>query len=89
VPIIVFLGASAAVFLGLNPTALLPLFHGAAFDPKEFIRTPQIGLSFAGTVAFIAEISCAFLFFSRLDEPGRRICCLMVSPVTQLGLLVV
>jgi alginate O-acetyltransferase complex protein AlgI len=82
-----FLTTSAMVFLGLNPAALLNLLHGGHFDLDEFIRVPLIGWSFAGILVFIASIYFLFWFFSRLTEPARRTCCLMVSLVTQLGLL--
>ncbi|WP_197687839.1 MBOAT family O-acyltransferase [Bradyrhizobium erythrophlei] len=82
-----FLTISAVVFLGLNPSPMLDLLHGRHFDLSEFIRVPLIGWSFAGILAFIAVISLLFWLFTRMAEPARRTYCLMVSLVTQLGLL--
>ncbi len=82
-----FLTISAVVFLGLDPVALLKSLDGGHFDLSEFVKVPLIGWSFAGVLAFIALISFVFWFFARLAEPARRTYCLMVSLVTQLGLL--
>jgi D-alanyl-lipoteichoic acid acyltransferase DltB (MBOAT superfamily) len=82
-----FLTISAVVFLGLDPVALLKSLDGGHFDLSEFVKVPLIGWSFAGVLAFIALISFVFWFFARLAEPVRRTYCLMVSLITQLGLL--
>jgi alginate O-acetyltransferase complex protein AlgI len=78
-----FLMASAVGFLGLNPAAL-------AFghpDLGAIIKAPVIGWAFAGSIAFLAFISFLFWTLSGVDASRRRLSCLMVSLVTQLGLL--
>jgi len=82
-----FLTISAVVFLGLDPVALLNPLHGGHLDLGALVKVPLIGWAFAGILAFIALISLLFWFFARMAEPARRTCCLMVSLVTQLGLL--
>jgi alginate O-acetyltransferase complex protein AlgI len=82
----VFLTASSVLFLGLDPAKLFDPLHFPSLNASDLIR-PEIGWSFAGITAFIAFVSALFWFFERLPEPRRRICCLMVSLVTQLGLL--
>jgi alginate O-acetyltransferase complex protein AlgI len=82
-----FLTISAVVFLGMDLAALLPPLYGGHLDLNELIREPQIKWAFAGVLAFISLVSLLFWFFARMAEPTRRIYCLMVSLVTQLGLL--
>jgi alginate O-acetyltransferase complex protein AlgI len=83
-----FLLLSAVGFLGLDWAALFPL--GVDYpDLGKLLSGPMIGWSIAGSVAFLAFISAVFFVLERLDEPKRRICCLMVSLTTQLGLLAV
>jgi alginate O-acetyltransferase complex protein AlgI len=82
-----FLTASAVVFLGLDPAALLNALNGGHLDLNGFVKVPLIGWSCAGILVFIASISFLFQFFAGLPEPTRRISCLMISLVTQLGLL--
>ncbi len=79
----VFLTASAVVFLGLNPAAVLE--GNLAFS--EIVRMPMIGWSLGGVVVFLASVSTVFWFLSGPDSPGRRLGCLLVSLITQLGLL--
>ena len=78
-----FLMASAVAFLGLNPAALA----WGHPDLGALIRAPVIVWAFAGSIAFIAFISFLFRTLSEVDESRRRLSCLMVSLVTQLGLL--
>ena len=78
---------SAVVFLGLNWKALPPLGMGYP-DPGKLFDATMVGWSSAGSVAFLAFISLIFSILSKVDnERRRRILCLMVSLVTQLGLL--
>jgi alginate O-acetyltransferase complex protein AlgI len=81
-----FLALSAVAFLGLDWAALDPM--GVGFpDFSKLLRAPTIGWSLGGSIAFLALISIIFLILETLDESKRRICCLMVSLITQLGLL--
>jgi alginate O-acetyltransferase complex protein AlgI len=78
---------SAVVFLGLDWKGLPPLGMGSP-DPGKLLVATMIGWSLAGSVAFLAFISIVFSILSKVDdERSRRILCLMVSLVTQLGLL--
>jgi alginate O-acetyltransferase complex protein AlgI len=81
-----FLTISAVAFLGLNPTAM----HTPAGGHPDFgnlVNVPMIGWSLAGIVVFLGLISFVFWILKTADDPKRRICCLMVSLITQLGLL--
>jgi D-alanyl-lipoteichoic acid acyltransferase DltB (MBOAT superfamily) len=84
-----FLTISALVFLGLNPTALYPLAGGYPdlSDLSKLIRVPLIGWLMAGCIAFLALIFFLFSVLQRLADSKRRLCCLMLSLITQLGLL--
>lgn len=82
-----FLAISAVVFLGLDAVALLNQLRDGHLDLGKIVKVPLIEWSIAGSLAFIALISVLFWFFARMAEPARRTCCLMVSLVTQLGLL--
>src|SRR5262249_30629162 len=82
----VFLIISAAVFLGLNPTALLPP-PGEDLALGSLVRGPIIGWSLVGVALFVSFISLVFWILQGVEEPRRRMGCLMVSLVTQLGLL--
>jgi D-alanyl-lipoteichoic acid acyltransferase DltB (MBOAT superfamily) len=84
----VFLLASAVAFLGISPGALSACVGGHSAQ-CSLIALPRFGWWLAGTVAFLALVLLLFLLFERLAAPRRRICCLMVSLVTQLGLLAV
>lgn len=81
-----FLILSAVGFLGLDWAALYPLGVGY-LDLGKLLSASMIGWSLAGSVAFTAFVSSVFLVLGRLDEPRRKLFCLMVSLVTQLGLL--
>ena len=81
-----FLTISGAAFLGLNPVALRSSPDGY-LDFSYFVSLPMIGWSLVGIAAFLGFISFVFWFLARLEEPKRRISFLMVSLVTQLGLL--
>jgi alginate O-acetyltransferase complex protein AlgI len=82
-----FLVVSAVAFLGLEPTAFLTALHGEPLDLGTLIKVPQIRWSFVGILIFITLVTFLFWFFSNMGEPARRAYCLMVSLVTQLGLL--
>jgi len=81
-----FFTLSAVAFLGLDWTALFPLGVGYP-DLGKLLRAPMVGWSLAGSIAFLTFISLIFLALKRIDDSKRRICSLMVSLVTQLGLL--
>jgi alginate O-acetyltransferase complex protein AlgI len=74
------------LFLGLRPAALLS--HAAGdLDHGEPISVSMIGWSSAGAISFVAFILLIFFSLRGLDEPKRRLGCLMVSLIVQLGLL--
>src|SRR5439155_24204561 len=84
-----FLTLSAVAFLGLDWAALYPMGVGYP-DLGKLFKTSMIGWSLAGSVAFLAFISFIFLMLGRVDDvQRRRLGCLMVSLITQLGLLAV
>jgi len=80
-----FLTASAVVFLGLNPAALLHSKGNLVLG--ETVRVPMIFWSSAAVIIFVAAVSAIFWLLAAVDSPRRRFGCLMVSVVTQLGLL--
>lgn len=84
-----FLVLSAVGFLGLDWAALYPL--GIRYpDLGKLFNASMIWWSLAGSLAFVAFISLIFLILERVDDARRRrLGCLMVSLVTQLGLLAV
>jgi alginate O-acetyltransferase complex protein AlgI len=82
----VFFALSAVAFLGLDWTALFPL-RVRYPDFSKLLGTPMIEWSLAGSIAFLAFISILFLVLKGFDDSKRRICFLMVSLVTQIGLL--
>jgi alginate O-acetyltransferase complex protein AlgI len=82
-----YFAISAVAFLGLDWKALPPFGTGYP-DPGRLINATMIGWSLAGSIAFLAFISFVFFILSKVDDEGRRrILCLMVSLITQLGLL--
>jgi alginate O-acetyltransferase complex protein AlgI len=82
-----FFTISAVCFLGLDWKALSAFGTGYA-DLGKLFDAAMIGWSLAGSVAFLGLISLIFLILSRLTDPARqRFLCLMVSLITQLGLL--
>jgi alginate O-acetyltransferase complex protein AlgI len=82
----VFLVVSAVVFLGLNWKAALP--RSGQLDLAMLLSEPSIGYSLVGAVAFVAFVFLVFFLISGIaDEHTRRKGYLMVSLVTQLGLL--
>jgi alginate O-acetyltransferase complex protein AlgI len=82
-----FFTLSAVIFLGLDWAALYP--EGASGSVLgNLLSAPMIGWSLLGAVAFLGFISFIFLILTGVyDEKKRRVGCLMVSLVTQLGLL--
>ena len=82
----IFLTMSAIAFLGLNPAGLSPLQAGR-IDFGHLVRMPYIAWSSAGIVAYLILMSSIFWILMRLDEQRRRFFSLMISLVTQLGLL--
>jgi len=81
----IFLTVSAVVFLGLNPASLLQSKETLTLG--EIVRVPQVWWSSAGVVVFLLFVSVVFWLLAGLASPRRRLGCLMVSLVTQLGLL--
>ena len=81
-----FLATSAVVFLGLNLAVLYPSSNGHP-DFSNLLRVPMIGWSSGGIAIFLGLISFIFWILTRIDDPKRRTYCLMVSLITQLGLL--
>ena len=85
----IFLTLSAVAFLGLDWAGLYPL-GGSSPDLGNLFKTSMIGWSLAGSVAFLAFIACIFLVLGQVEDvQKRRLGCLMVSLITQLGLLAV
>lgn len=86
VPAIFFVG-SAFIFLALDWKAL-PIFAGGVSGLAD-LPNAKIGWVVAGSIALLALFT-VFAALSRMKiEPHRRLLCLMVSLVTQLGLLAV
>jgi len=81
----IYLAISAIAFLGLKPDVLWENYHGAAWI--DFIRIPMIQWAFWGIIGFLAFMGVAYWGLQRVKGPRRRLLCLMVSLVTQLGLL--
>jgi D-alanyl-lipoteichoic acid acyltransferase DltB (MBOAT superfamily) len=81
-----FLVTSAVAFLGLRPAVLLPHADGG-LDQGELISVSMIEWSLAGVIVFVAFIFLVFFCLRGIDEPRRRLGCLMVSLIVQLGLL--
>src|SRR5205085_7447959 len=78
---------AAVGFLGLDWTAV-NLLGGGYLDIGKLLKPSTIGWSLAGSIVFIAFISSIFLILERVENEGkRRLGCLMVSLITQLGLL--
>jgi alginate O-acetyltransferase complex protein AlgI len=83
----VFFMISAVAFLGLDWKALPPLGTGYP-DLSKLINQTMIGESLVGSAIFLTIILVIFTILSRLNNYSqRRLLCLMVSLVTQLGLL--
>jgi alginate O-acetyltransferase complex protein AlgI len=82
-----FFIASAVAFLGLDWAALPSLVTNSP-DVGRLFNAPMIGWSLMGSVAFVAAVTLIFVMLSSVrNEPRRRLLCLMVSLITQLGLL--
>jgi alginate O-acetyltransferase complex protein AlgI len=81
-----FLVTSAVAFLGLRPAVLLPHADGG-LNQGELISVSMIEWSLAGVIVFVAFILLVFFCLRGIDEPRRRLGCLMVSLIVQLGLL--
>src|SRR5579872_5092877 len=83
-----FFTISAVAFLGLDWKAL-PRSGNDYLDLGPVLSVITISWSLAGSVAFLALISVILVILSSVDETRRRLLCLMVSLVTQLGLLAI
>jgi len=81
-----FLTISAVAFLGLDWAGLYRLGIGYS-GLGELVRAPMIGWSLVGSIAFLVVISFLFSILERMDDSKRRLFSLMVSLITQLGLL--
>ncbi|MET4389883.1 alginate O-acetyltransferase complex protein AlgI [Bradyrhizobium sp. F1.4.3] len=87
VPTIFFIG-SAFIFLGLDWKALLTL--ATSLPGSADLVSVRTGWSVVGAIAFLAVLFGVFATVSRVQiEPRRRLLCVMISLVTQLGLLAV
>lgn len=82
----VYLAISAVVFLGFRPDVFWK-HNFYKIDFFETIRLSNIGLDIAGIASFLAVMYVVFSFLRTSKHPNRRLWCLMVSLVTQLGLL--
>ncbi|WP_426424838.1 MBOAT family O-acyltransferase [Bradyrhizobium genosp. A] len=87
VPATVFVG-SALIFLGVNwkalPTSTVDLSR------LTDLLSSTTGWLLVGSIAFVALLFAVFAIIGRVQiEPRQRLLCLMVSLVTQLGLLAV
>jgi D-alanyl-lipoteichoic acid acyltransferase DltB (MBOAT superfamily) len=84
-----YLALSAGVLLGPDWPALFSL-KPAAQDLGQLLRFSTIGWSVGGAIGFLALVSCVFLALGRVnDEKRRKLGYLLVSLITQLGLLAV
>jgi alginate O-acetyltransferase complex protein AlgI len=81
-----FLLSSAFIFLAVNPAAFRALARGT-IEPSQSIKLELLPWLILGAMSFIGVVTFIFWISLKLDEQKRRLCCLMVSLVTQLGLL--
>jgi alginate O-acetyltransferase complex protein AlgI len=81
-----FLVISALVFLGVNLEALWA-HHYTILVLRDLIRIRIIGWVSIGTAGFLAILYVVYRMLERSEDPRWRLWCLMVSLVTQLGLL--
>jgi D-alanyl-lipoteichoic acid acyltransferase DltB (MBOAT superfamily) len=75
-----FLVATAAIFLGLRPKSWL-LGEGPP------VAWPTMGWAVGGALAFLVVAYTVYQQIIRLPEDKRRFACLMVSVITQIGIL--
>jgi D-alanyl-lipoteichoic acid acyltransferase DltB (MBOAT superfamily) len=80
-----FLVISALVFLGVNFEALWA--HHTVFVLRDLIRIRMIGWASIGIAGFLAILYVVYCMLERSEAQRWRLWCLMVSLVTQLGLL--
>ena len=83
-----FLVISALVFLGVNLEALWT-HHYTILVLRDLIRVRVIGWASIGVAGFLAILYVVYRMLERSEDPRWRLWCLMVSLVTQLGLLCV
>src|SRR5664280_216511 len=80
-----FLIISALVLLGIFPNALS---MQNATDHPTFLNQPSaIPLIVLGAISFVGIAYGAYSVLTKLPESQRRICCVSISVVTQIGLL--
>src|SRR5258706_1789302 len=82
-----FFVSSAVAFLGLD-WRVLPSFATSSPDIGGLFNVAMISWSLVGSVAFLVLVSAIFVVLSMVNDESRRmLLCLMVSLITQLGLL--
>jgi alginate O-acetyltransferase complex protein AlgI len=81
-----FLVISALMFLGVNLEALWT-HHCTILVLRDLIRVRVIGWASIGVAGFLAILYVVYRMLERSKDPRWRLWCLMVSLVTQLGLL--
>lgn len=82
----IFIFLSAILFLGVDLAGLFT-FGGDRPDLATLIRPSIMGWVCAGTAAYVLLMFCLYCILIRLPESRRRYFCLMISVVTQIGLL--
>ena len=81
-----YLATSAVVLLGVEPSAFWTRnFSEITLD--NLIRIPTVGFAGVGIAAFLTLMYTVYGFLRKSKDPRQRLWCLMVSLVTQLGLL--
>lgn len=82
-----YLLGSAAAFLGLRWGEATRAHDLANITLTDLVRVPTIGWALAGTAAFLILMHVVHSILRGSQHPKKRLWCLMVSLVTQLGLL--
>jgi alginate O-acetyltransferase complex protein AlgI len=81
-----FLTLSALAFLGVNAAAIHPVAERTN-NLGSLIKLEQMPWILIAATSFIAFLTFVFWISTKLTDTNRRLSCLMVSLVTQLGLL--
>jgi alginate O-acetyltransferase complex protein AlgI len=81
-----FLVGSSIVFLGLDLGAVLPV-NGEFAHVDHLVKWAPMERYVPATIAFAVIVLLVFRLLQGLAESRRRLYCLMVSLITQLGLL--
>jgi len=82
----IFLIGSSVVFLGLDLAAVIP-FNGEFSRVDHLVKWAPLGRYVPATIAFAVTVLLVFRLLQGLSVSRRRLYCLMVSLITQLGLL--